>query len=403
MLSVLTQAAPGRAFTFDELLDLISTIGWWVFAIYAVITFVMTARRQGVTDALLELLSLRVLLPLFGAICITLISLALVFVQPQEVAVIVSVVSPSGVRSQPFRAGLHWIIPILEHEERYPISWQTYTMSHTPTEGQKTGDDSISARTSDGQEVRIDCSIIFRVDLQQAVRVYIDWQDRYTEDLLRPVTRSVVRTQVSQFTVKEVNSSARKDLEATLDQLLAQEFRDKGLVLDQFLLRDISFTPQYAAAVEQKQVALEGQQQKEYEAEQIRRLAAGQRDQLKLVAAGEADATLLRAEADAKASVLKAKAQAEGLQAISEVLIKNRDLLTYEYIQRLSPSIRAMLVPNNTPLILPLQDLMQNTPLTPTLPLTATFNAQPTPLPPNKASAPPSATPTSNGNGTEKQ
>ncbi len=401
MLSALTQATPGRSFSFDELLALIATIGWWVFAIYAIIILIVTARQQGWTDGLLELLSMRVLLPLFGAICLSLISMALVFVQPQEVAVIVSVISPSGVRSQPFRAGLHWIIPILEHEERYPISWQTYTMSHTPTEGANLNDDSISARTSDGQEVRIDCSIIFRVDLQQAVRVYIDWQDRYTNDLIRPVTRSVVRTQVSQFTVKEVNSSARKDLEATLDQLLAQEFRDKGLVLDQFLLRDISFTPQYAAAVEQKQVALEGQQQKEYEAEQIRSLAAGRRDQLKLEAAGEADATLLRADADAKASVLRAKAQAEGLQAISDVLIKNRDLLTFDYIQKLSPTIRTMLVPNNAPLILPLQDLVQNSPLTSTLPLKTTINASATPLPPDKVGASATVTTTNQQNGKE--
>ena len=123
----------------------------------------------------------------------------------------------------------------------------------------------------------LDCSIIFRLDPKQAVRLHIDWQQRYIEDFVRPVVRGFVRTQVSQFTVTEVNSEKRKDLEAMLDQLLEDEFEHKGLILDQFLLRDITFSDEYAASIEEKQVELERQEQTKYEAEQLRRLAQGRR------------------------------------------------------------------------------------------------------------------------------
>jgi regulator of protease activity HflC (stomatin/prohibitin superfamily) len=145
----------------------------------------------------------------------------------------------------------------------------------------------------------------------------------------------MVRTQVSQFTVREVNSSVRKDLQATLDRLLREEFADKGLILDRFLLRDITFSQEYATAVEQKQVALEGEAEKRHQAQQIRNLAQGRADAIEI----------------------EAQAQANALRLIAEALKQNKDLLTYHYIDKLAPNIRAMLVPSQTPLILPLPNL----------------------------------------------
>src|SRR5256712_10956860 len=195
--------------TLDRLLQIIAMIASWLMAIYALITFWVSFRRDGLRFAVLRLVSFRVLLPLLLVIALNLLSLALVFVLPQQVAVVVSLISPGGVRPQPMRAGLHLIFPVLEFAVRYPIAWQTYTMGARSAEDTKFIDDSIRARSSDGQEVRIDSSLIFRIDQEQVVAIHIDWQNRYTEDLIRPVMRGFVRTQVSQFTLREINSSVR--------------------------------------------------------------------------------------------------------------------------------------------------------------------------------------------------
>lgn len=341
---------------FDQLLTTISTVSWAIFIIAVVIYFVRTLFTKGIKRALILLFSFRVLLPFLLVVGLGLLSRSLVFVEPPEVAVVISLISPGGVRPRPLQAGLHWIVPFFEDVVTYPIKWQTYTMSNKLGEGQRSGDDSIRARTSDGQEVRLDTSIIFRIDPEQAVLIHVDWQDRYIDDLIRPLTRGFVRTQVSQFTVKEVNSSSRRNLEALLDELLRAEMADKGLILDKFLLRDITFTTQYAEAIEQKQVALELETQKEREARQIRNLAIGRADAIRI----------------------EAEAQAQALRLIASALKENPDLLTYHYIDKLSPNIRAMLIPNNTPLILPLpeiglEDAMNGTsPLSGTTPLTTT-------------------------------
>ena len=177
----------------DQLLNTLSLIAWIFTAIFTIVVFVRSFFDDGLTIALLRLFSLRVMVPILLAVLISLLSAAVVFVQPTDVGVVISLVSPGGIRPQPLRSGLHVIIPVLENEVSYPISWQTYTMSGKPTEGQKTGDDSIRARTSDGQEVRLDSSIIFRISQDRVVTLHIDWQSRYIDDFVRPVVRGVTQ------------------------------------------------------------------------------------------------------------------------------------------------------------------------------------------------------------------
>ena len=356
----------------DRLLQVVSYVSWIFFAIYTVVVFARTFVLRGPVYAFLQLISVKVLLPLLLAAVFSLLSASIVFVQPTEVGVVVSIISPGGVRPQPIRAGLHFIVPILENEMKYPIYWQTYTMSNKPDEGAKAGDDSIRARTSDGQEVRLDASIIFRVNQEQVVTLHTDWQARYIDDFIRPIVRGLVRTQVSQFQAREVNSSARRDLEAALDRQLNEELLSKGLILDQFLLRDITFTDEYAVSIEQKQIAQEGIERTQHEAQQIRNLAEGERDKLQTEAEGRKAKLILEAEGEAQATLLKAEAQAKALKLLADALYQHPELLTYEYIQKLSPNIRAMLVPSDTPLILPLQDLVADLNMTNTLPMTAT-------------------------------
>lgn len=344
----------------DDLLHYVSVASWTLFIVYAVAVFVRSLLREGPAMALLRIVSTQVLVPLLLTTGIALLSASVVFVDPTRVAVIISLVSPGGVRPEPMSAGLHFIIPVVESDLRYSIAWQTYTMSGSPTEGNVMGDDSIRARTSDGQEVRLDTSIIFRVNPEQVVTLHIDWQERYVDEFVRPVISGIVRTQVAQFTAREVNSAVRRDLEVSLERILLGEFAAKGLLVDQFLIRDITFTDEYATAVEQKQVALEGLERTEHEAQQVRNLAEGERDRLATEAEGRAEAILL-----------EARAQAEALKLISDALVQNPDLLTYRYIDKLSPNIRVMLVPSETPLILPLPDLDQTVTATETITSTA--------------------------------
>lgn len=364
----------------DQLLNFITIAAWVVFVILLAILVIRAFQKGGPREAIRTFGRGRVLLALLIALGLTLLSASLVFIEPQEVGVVVSVINRFGYREEPFTSGLHWIVPLAERVVRYPIYWQNYTMSNEPYEGAKVGNDAIAARTSDGQAVYLDSTIIYRIDPNEVIRVHIDFQDRYINDFIRPIMRGVIRTEVSQFTVEEVNSSKRKNLEANLEEQIREAFNEKGFVLDRFLLRNIAFSTQYASAIEQKQVAEQDRIQREYQAEQIRKLAEGERDKLKIEAEGRAQAILAEGQAQADVILLKAQKEAEALTLINEILQQNKDLLTYRYVDKLGPGIKVMLVPNNNPFLLPIPDMGLDAG-TPTVTPTPTPSPTPTPTP----------------------
>jgi regulator of protease activity HflC (stomatin/prohibitin superfamily) len=249
--------------------------------------------------------------------------------------------------------GLHWVIPFAETVITYPISRQTYTMSIAAEEGAVQGDDSVSARTADGQEVLIDASVIFSIDPNRIIDVHIAWQTRYATDLVRPLARGIIRDEAAQFGVEEIVSSRRLDLIEGIRTRLAERLQDNGILLDEFVLRNITFTPEYSASVEQKQIAEQQAEQAKLTVEQRRQEA----EQARQVAQGQADAAVIAAQGRAKARVIEAQAEAEALGLIAAALRDHPEVLTFEYIDKLAPGVQVMLVPSNAPYLLPLPTL----------------------------------------------
>lgn len=318
------------------------TVAWVAFAVFR------ASQKRPLKAGVSITISLVVL-----AILLTVVNSGLVFVQPQERGVVISAFSPEGYRQDVLTPGLAWVLPFFESVKVYPISYQTYTMSIAAEEGQRLGDDSITARTADGQEIIVDASVIFAVDPDQVIRVHIFWQDRYEEELVRTQARSIIRDAVSQFNVNEVISTKRFELIDTVNESMAQVLRENGLVMIDFVIRYITFSPEYAAAVEQKQIAEQQSQQAELLVEKKKQEA----EQARQEAQGQADAAVIAAEGQAAARILEAEAEAEALRVQAEVLAQYPDLLTYVYITTLSPNVDVMFLPYDSPFIFPLPDL----------------------------------------------
>jgi len=330
----------------------------WIVAIGVIGLAVYRATRGQAFKAAGWIIIAAVLIALIS----TSISAGLVFIQPTDRGVVISALD-EGVRQDALQPGLNWVVPFLENVIEYPISRQTYTMSIAPEEGQIIGDDSVEARTADGQIVKVDASVIFSIDPEDVVQTHIKWQGAYIDNLIRPVARGVIRDAVSQFGVEEVISSKRFELITMMEDDLSSILTEGGLILQDFVLRNIAFSEEYAASVEQKQIAEQQAQQaafvvqqREQEAEQARKIAEGKKDANIIEAEGRAEARLIEAEAEAKA-----------LELIASALQDNPDLLTFEYIQKLAPGIRVMLVPSDAPYLLPLPELEQQTVVVPTV------------------------------------
>ncbi len=324
-------------------LDTLVIFLWLIFIGLLVLAMVRAARGRPVKNIWMVLLATAA-----SAVVLSIISAGLVFIRPEERGVVISAIAPNGYREQPLQPGLNWIIPFFETVKTYPISRQTYTMSIAQSEGAVVGDDSISARTADGQEIFIDASVIYAIDPNQVIKVHIEWQDRYQDGLVRPLARGVIRDAVSQFGVEEVYSTKREELKQNIAQTLNEKFNENGLFLVEFVLRNITFSPEYAASVEQKQIAEQQAQQARFVVEQRRQEA----EQARQIAQGQADAAVIRAKGEAEARLIQAQAEAQALEYYAKILGDPEKALQYLFIVRLAPGVQTFFLPGNlTPLI----------------------------------------------------
>ena len=328
----------------------------WLAAIgLGVLAISRTSRNQGAKG-----IGSTVVVVLVLALVLTTLGAGLVYVESNERGV-VKTISAGGVRSEALGSGLHWILPVIEQVVTYNVSNQTYTMSAIGTEGQVQGDDSIRARTKDGQEIIIDASVIYRVDPLKVVQLHIVWQNNYQDGVVRPEARGIIRDAVSQYGVEEVVSTKRAEMVQAITDELSTTLSKNNLELVDFVLRDIHFSEGYAAAVEQKQIAEQQAQQakltveqKKQEAEQARQTAQGQADAAVIAAQGSADSAVIAAKGAAEAQLIQADAQAKANELIGQSIQDNPEILQYQYILKLAPGVQTIFIPSGNQFILPL-------------------------------------------------
>ena len=328
----------------------VGSFAWLIFIGLVVMAVMRAARKQptrGLTTGIIVVLVFAIIATTLGA--------GLVFIEPYETGVVVTILSSQGgMRAEPLTAGLHWIVPFVERVERYPTSIQTFTMARTESEGETLGELTVEARTSDGQRIWVDSSVIYQIEPSVVTTIHKEWQHRYQNDLILPQARGIIRDAVSQYRVEEVLSSKRFDMANQITQDLEKVMLENGLTLVDFVLRDITFTEEYAQSIEQKQIAEQQALQakfvvesKKQEAEQARQVAQGQADAVVIAAKGAAAARIIQAEAEAKANDL-----------IAASLAGKPELLTWLYINKLASNIQVMLLPSNAPFLFPLPELI---------------------------------------------
>jgi len=326
----------------SAILGLIALAGFVVFIAGAGLAVVAASQgRPARGGVLLAILGLIV------GLLFSLIGQGVVIVEPTQVAVVVN--SLSGQVDEPKRAGLHIVVPVAQRVAiYYPITQQEYTMSASSSEGARQGDDAVVARTSDGQTVNLDVTLLYRIPPESANSLYLDWNENYLDGFIRPTARSIVREVVSAFSAEQIYGEARAQLADDIDTALAESFTAENLELTSLLVRDITFSPEFTQAIEQKVVAEQNLERARTDAQRVQAEAAGQ-----------AQAQIAIAQGDAQSRTIRAAAEAEALRLISEQIAANPSLIQYQYVQNLSDNVELILVPSNSPFLFDFNSLAQ--------------------------------------------
>lgn len=296
---------------------------------------------------------------LVAGLLFSIVSQGIIIVEPTQVAVVINTLT--GSIEQPRQGGTHVIVPVVQRVAiTYPITQQEYTMSGKVGEGARANEnDSVEARTSDGQTVDMDITVLFRIVPGTAGGLYLDWNDNYLAGFVRPTTRSLVREVVSKYSAEQIYGEARTQMGDDIRDEVAKRFADENLELTDLLVRDITFSPTFTEAIEQKVVAEQNLERSRTDAQRA-----------ETEAQGRANAAIAAARGEAEAIQIRAAAQAEALQLVSQQIAANPSLIQYLYVQNLSDNVSLMLVPTNSPFLFDFNSLAAGNPnfVPPTVP-----------------------------------
>ena len=195
-------------------------------------------------------------------------------------------------------SGLHFINPLVE-VQRLDIKTQNYTMSGVHDEGNQTGDDAIRVLTSDGLEVTIDLTVLYKLLPSEAPKLVRETGVDYTDKIVRPLTRTKIRDNSVYYEAVSLYSNKRDEFQQRIFKSIEDDFKKRGLVLEQLLVRNITLPASVRATIEQKINAEQDAQKMQFvllkekqEAERKRVEAQGIADYQRIINIGLTDQQL---------------------------------------------------------------------------------------------------------------
>jgi regulator of protease activity HflC (stomatin/prohibitin superfamily) len=195
-------------------------------------------------------------------------------------------------------SGLHFINPLLD-VKKLDIKTQNYTMSGVNDEGTKVGDDAIRVLTSDGLEVTIDLTVLYRVISGDAPKLLRETGDDYRDKIVRPITRTKIRDNAVYYQAVDLFGSKRDVFQQRIYKSIEEDFKKRGLMLEQLLVRNITLPNSVKASIESKINAEQDAKKMEFvllkekqEAERKRVEAQGIADYQRIINTGLTDQQL---------------------------------------------------------------------------------------------------------------
>ena len=155
------------------------------------------------------------------------------------------------VQNDVLHSGLHFINPLMEVLS-LDIKTQNYTMSGVQDEGNRSADDAIRVLTADGLEVTIDLTVLYKLLPSEAPKLVRETGEDYKDKIVRPLTRTKIRDNSVYYDAISLYSSKRDEFQQRIFKSIEDDFKKRGLILEQLLVRNITLPLSVKATIEQK-------------------------------------------------------------------------------------------------------------------------------------------------------
>jgi regulator of protease activity HflC (stomatin/prohibitin superfamily) len=155
------------------------------------------------------------------------------------------------VQNETLSSGLNMVNPLIDVTP-IDIKTQNYTMSGVHDEGNKTGDDAIKVLTADGLEVTIDLSVLYRVNPAETPKMLREIGINFEDKIVRPITRTRIRDNSVYYDAVALYSTKRDEFQARIFKTIENDFKQRGLILENLLVRNITLPASVKSTIEQK-------------------------------------------------------------------------------------------------------------------------------------------------------
>ena len=187
------------------------------------------------------------------------------------------------------------------------------------------------ATSKDLQAITSDVTVNYHLAAERSASMYQNVGKNYADTLLQPAVQEVIKSVMAQYSAEQLISN-RSAVSVAISEGLTEKVSNYGIVVDEFNIVNFSFSPEFDAAIEAKQIAEQNKIKAQTEKDKKVIDAEAQAAEKKIAAEADAEAIRLKAEAEAEAIKLKAEAQAEANALLNNSLSKN--VLYYQQLQK---------------------------------------------------------------------
>ena len=202
------------------------------------------------------------------------------------------------VQDRVLESGLNLVNPFV-NVANINVRTQNYTMSGVHDEGKKEGDDAIRILSSDGLELILDLTVLYHVNKSDAPRIVREIGEDYETVLVRPITRTKIRDNAVYYAAVDLYSVKRDEFQQRIYKDIEANFKQRGLTLEQLLVRNITLPSSVKLTIESKINAEQDAQKMQFvlqkekqEAERKRVEAQGIADYQRILSTGLSDKLL---------------------------------------------------------------------------------------------------------------
>lgn len=148
-------------------------------------------------------------------------------------------------------SGLNLINPLVK-VVMFDIRTENYTMSGIRDEGMARADDAIHVLSADGLEVVVDLTVLYKVVPTEAPRILREIGTDYRNVIVRPVCRTGIRDNAVYYDAVSLYSTKRDEFQHRIFTSIESSFRERGLMLEQLLVRNLTLPESVKMAIESK-------------------------------------------------------------------------------------------------------------------------------------------------------